>query len=310
MTPTTAIHDFHRLRPRLHGIAYRMLGSVAEAEDLVQDIWLRWNASHHAAIASADAWLVSATTRLSIDRLRSATAMRQAYAGIWLPEPRLDQAPATPEQTQELADDVSVAFLVLLERLEPDARAAFLMREVFDAEYSEVADMLGKSEAACRQIVSRARAAVQAGDRRRAVAPAVHARLLRGFAEALSRGDFGAIHALLADDAELVGDGGGKVTSFPRPLQGGRRIAQLYYAAALRHGPAMRIAQVRLNGRPALLRFIDGALESAQSFEFDGERVVLVHVQRNPDKLQRIAAACAAGDATPAEAGGSRPFSG
>jgi RNA polymerase sigma-70 factor (TIGR02957 family) len=293
---TTATQDFYSVRSRLHGIAYRMLGSVAEAEDLVQDIWLRWNASAGDTIDNPEAWLVSATTRLSIDRLRSAKVARLAYTGIWLPEPQLDQGPATPEQTHELADDVSVAFLVLLERLEPQARAAFLMREVFDADYSEVAEMLGKSEVACRQIVSRARAAIQAGAGRPVPAPALQAALMRRFAEALSHGDFAGIQALLADDAQLLADGGGKVKSFLEPLSGGRRIAQLFYATRLRHKDAMRIAPVRLNGRPALLRFIGGVLESAQAYETDGQRIVLIHVQRNPDKLARIAAAFAGGE--------------
>lgn len=287
----TPIEDFHHARPRLHGIAYRMLGSVAEAEDLVQDIWIRWDAAAGPGVDNAEAWLVAATTRLAIDRLRSAKVQRGHYEGIWLPEPRLDDGPATPEQVSTLADDVSVAFLVLLERLAPEARAAFLLREVFDADYSDIARTLGKSEAACRQIVSRAKAAIAQAGPRPAVSRDDHAALMRRFAQALSAGDFGALQGLLAEDAQLVADGGGKVKSFLAPLLGGRRIAQLFYAAHLRHGDGVRIELADLNGRLAVLRFIGGALESAQSYETDGRRVLRVQVQRNPDKLARIAAA-------------------
>jgi len=286
------MHDatatFNRHRPRLQGIAYRMLGSLAEAEDVVQDVWLRWNEAAHEAIINAEAWLVTSTTRVSIDRLHSAKVAREHYAGIWLPEPVLTQAPATPEQTKELADDVSVAFLILLERLSPEARAAFLLREVFDADYDEVAQAIGKSEAACRQIVHRAKAQLRDDRPRQPVSRDLHLRLLRDFSEALTHGDFARINAMLDDNAALIGDGGGKVTSFPKPLQGGRRIAQLFYAAYRRYGDRLRIELALLNGQWALLRFIDGQLESAQSFEMDGERIVHIHVQRNPEKLLRL----------------------
>lgn len=288
---TIPIDDFARARPRLHGIAYRMLGSVAEAEDLVQDIWIRWNAAAADEVDNAEAWLVAATTRLSIDRLRSAKVRRSHYEGIWLPEPWLDDGPATPEQTSVLADDVSLAFLVLLERLAPEARAAFLLREVFDADYPDIAQTLDKSEAACRQMVSRARATLGKAGPRPAVSRVEHSALMRRFAQALSAGDFAALNALLAEDAHLISDGGGKVKSFLAPLQGGRRIAQLFYAAHLRHGDGVRIELVELNGRMAILRFIGGVLESAQSYQTDGQRIRQVLVQRNPDKLALIAAA-------------------
>lgn len=287
-------HDaraFDGLRPRLQKIAYRMLGSVAEAEDIVQDVWLRWHATAREAIDNAEAWLVAVTTRMSIDRLRAAKVQREHYTGIWLPEPQMTAFPATPEEATERADDVSVAFLMLLERLTPEARAAFLLREVFDADYDEVARAIGKTEAACRQLVSRAKAQLRDERPRHVVPRETHLRLLRTFAQALERGDFPAINALLAEDATLIGDGGGKVQSFPKPMEGGRRIAQLFYASSLRYGSALSVKLVVLNGQWALLRFIEGKLESAQSFETDGERIVRIHVQRNPDKLARIAQA-------------------
>ncbi|MDM0117393.1 RNA polymerase sigma-70 factor [Variovorax sp. J22R133] len=291
MDPATA--TFNRLRPRLQGIAYRMLGSPAEAEDVVQDAWLRWHEADTTQLESSEAWLVSVTTRISIDRLRSAKVQREHYVGTWLPEPLMSDSPFSPEQELERAGDVSVAFLALLERLAPEARAAYLLREVFEAEYAELAEVLGKSEAACRQLVHRAKAQLQDDKPRYTVAHETQQRLLQGFADAAVRGEFAALKAMLADDAHLIGDGGGKVPSFGVPLVGGQRIAQLYLATGLRHPDDVRFEVVLLNGQWGLLRFIDGVLESAQSVETDGERIVRIHAQRNPDKLARIAAAVA-----------------
>ncbi|RLK38965.1 RNA polymerase sigma-70 factor [Cupriavidus plantarum] len=286
---------FHRLRPRLLGIAYRMLGVVAEAEDAVQDAWLRWHGTNRDEVENAEAWLVAVTTRIAIDRLRAAKIQREHYTGIWLPEPLLDASPPTPEEIHERADDLSVAFLRVLERLTPEARAAFLLRDVFDVDYGEIAAIVGKSEAACRQIVSRARTQVRDERPRFAVPREVQHKLLQAFAHAVEAGDFTALSGMLAPDAELMGDGGGKVRSIPKPLLGARRIAQLFYAGHRRFGAAARVELVRLNGEWALLRYVDGLLESAQSYETDGERILRVLVQRNPDKLARIAASHGAG---------------
>lgn len=286
-----ATDTFNRLRPRLQGIAYRMLGSWAEAEEVVQDAWLRWHEADQDSLDNTEAWLVSVTTRLAIDRLRSARIQREHYVGTWLPEPLLSDAPVSPEHLLERADDVSVAFLTLLERLAPEARAAYLLREVFDADYGEVAEALGKTEPACRQLVHRAKMQLQDQRPRYTVARETQLRLLRGFADAAARGEFAALKTMLADDAQLIGDGGGKVPSFGVPLVGGQRIAQLYLATSLRYPQLVRFEVVVLNGQWGLLRFIDGALESAQTFETDGEHIVRIHAQRNPDKLARIAQA-------------------
>jgi len=288
-----SLDTFLRLRPRLRGIAYRMLGSAADADELVQDAWLRWQQTDPASVANAEAWLVSVTTRLAIDRLRAAQARREDYVGTWLPEPILTEAdaPHTPEQMLERADQLSVAFLAVLERLAPEARAAFLLREIFDADYGEVAAALGKSEAACRQLVHRARTLLKDGRARQPVPPADQQRLLRAFAEAASRGDIAGLKAALAEDARLISDGGGKVPSFGVPLLGGMRIAQLYLATSLRFAGRVRYELASLNGEWGLLRFIDGALESAQALAFEGGRVTGIHVQRNPDKLRGIAQA-------------------
>jgi hypothetical protein len=200
----------------------------------------------------------------------------------------VSDSPPTPEELLERADQISLGLLALLERLTPEARAAFLLREVFDVDYPDVARLVGKSEAACRQLVSRARTQLAEGKARFTVTPDKHDRLVARFAEAMTGGDFAALQGLLAESATLTGDGGGKVISFPKPLVGNRRIAQLFFAAHRRYGTRVRIEPVRINGQWGLLRFIDGQLESAQSFETDGSRIISILVQRNPDKLQRI----------------------
>ncbi|AGU52406.1 RNA polymerase sigma-70 factor, ECF family [Variovorax paradoxus B4] len=284
--PTLA---FNSRRRRLQGIAYRMLGSVAEAEEVVQDAWLRWHEADKAAFDSAEAWLVTVVTRLSIDRLRAAKVQREHYIGPWMPEPTLTDGPDTPEQLLERADNISVAFLAVLERLAPEARAAFLLREVFDADYDEVARTLGKTEAACRQLVHRAKAQVQEARPRFQVPRETHQRLLRAFADAAARGSLQDLKALMAEDVELIGDGGGKVQTFSKMLRGSQRLAQLYFALWRRMGASVRMELAEINGEPGLLRFIDGQLESAQTFEIEGERIVRIRAQRNPDKLARIA---------------------
>lgn len=298
MNNATAFFD--RLRPRLQGIAYRMLGSRAEAEELVQDVWLRWHQADPAELENAEAWLVTVSTRLAIDRLRSRQAEQAHYTGFWLPEPWLQaeqERSDSPEQLLERADDLSTAFLALLERLSPEARAAYLLREVFDADYTELAQALGKSEAACRQLVSRAKTQLQQGRQRQVVAPETHRRLLEGFAQAARDGDFARLQALLAEDAELLSDGGGRVPSFGQALQGAARIAQLYFAGARRVAlgqTRIEFALAPLNGGWGLLRFVDGQLESAHTIETDGERITHIQVQRNPDKLRLLAMAVAA----------------
>ncbi|HEY4093438.1 MAG TPA: RNA polymerase sigma-70 factor [Luteibacter sp.] len=285
---TSATTTFTTLRPRLHGIAYRMLGSVPEAEDVVQDVWLRWHGTDIDGIDNPEAWLVAATTRRAIDQLRAARTRREQYVGIWLPEPVLTDDSASPEDLQELASDVSVAFLALLERLAPEARAAFLLREVFDEDYPEVARVLGKSEAACRQLVHRAKEQLRDERPRFPVNRNLHANLVRRFASAMATGDFSSMREILAPDAVLMGDGGGYVSSFPKPMEGGVRIAQLLYAPSIRNDRGMRVEIANVNGELAVLRFFEGALESVQTFATDNGQITAIHVQRNPEKLARF----------------------
>ena len=283
---------FVRLQPRMLGMAYRMLGSLSEAEDVVQDVWLRWHDTDADKVDNAEAWLVSATMRRAIDHLRLARRAREEYVGIWLPEPVLTDggdAPSTPEQLHEAAGDLSIAFLTVLERLSPDARAAFLLHEVFEAGYPEIADVLGKSEAATRQVVHRAKKQLRDQRPVYAVSGEAHRHVLQGFVDRLSRGDLEGMKALMSESATLLGDGGGVVTSVPEPMHGGDRIAALLFAATLRYKRDLRLELAMLNGKPGLLRFVGGRLESAQSFDIEGDRVQRIYVQLNPAKLQRVA---------------------
>ena len=287
----TAEDTFQSLRPRLFGIAYRMLGVRADAEDVVQDAWLRWSGTDHAVLQSAEAWLVTVTTRLAIDRLRAARIERETYYGEWLPEPIVELDEQTPERITERAEDLSLAFLHLLERLGPEERAAYLLRQAFDYDYGEIAAMLGKSEPAIRQSVHRATERIKLGRPRFAVTPETHLQLLQRFVAAASTGDRAAIHALLADDVAAIGDGGGKVASVPGGMHGADRVTNLFWAHHLRLGARLAYRIVSINGVPGFLRFVDGVLESAQEIVTDGERIVRFYVVRNPDKLARIAAA-------------------
>lgn len=278
---------FDGLRPRLFGIAYRMLGVRADAEDVVQDAWLRWNAADRDGLQSAEAWLVTVVTRLAIDRLRAAKAERATYVGEWLPEPLVTVDEHTPERAAELAGEVSLAFLHVLERLAPEERAAYLLRQVFDYDYDEIAPMLGKSQAALRQVVHRATERLRLERPRFEVPPETHRRLLERFVQAARSGERAAIRALLAEEVAAIGDGGGRVASVPGGMHGADRVANLYWAHFLRLGERVQYRLATVNGEPGFVRYVDGRLESAQAVTTDGERILGIYVVRNPDKLAR-----------------------
>jgi len=282
---------FQAARPRLFGIAYRMLGLRADAEDVVQEAWLRFAGVDPATLQSPEAWLVTVTTRLAIDRLRALRLEREAYPGEWLAEPLVELDERTPESVAERADELSLAFLHLLERLGPEERAVYLLRQAFDYDYGEIAAMLGKSEPAIRQSVHRATERLRLDRPRFQVPRETHLQLLQRFVTAATTGDRAAIRALLADDVAAIGDGGGKVASVAGGMHGGERVTNLYWAQQLRLGARVAYRIATINGSPGLLRFIDGRLESAQAVVTDGERIRAFYVVRNPDKLARIAAA-------------------
>jgi RNA polymerase sigma-70 factor (ECF subfamily) len=279
---------FNRHRPRLWGIAYRMLGARADAQDVLQDAYLRWHQARPDDVRNSEAWLVTVVTRLCIDRLRARHAERETYVGPWLPQPVAGTELPAPQHSAEVASDVSMAFLVLLERLAPDERAAFLLHEVFEIDYREIAQMLGRSEPACRQLVHRARLRVREGRPRFSVSRETHRRLLERFVPAMQSGDRDALMALLAEDARYVSDGGGKVPAASRPLQGGKRVARLLHAIARRVGDRASYRIVDINGEPGVVRYLGGKLDAAITFLSDGRRLLEIYYVRNPDKLDGI----------------------
>jgi RNA polymerase sigma-70 factor, ECF subfamily len=280
---------FDLLRPRLFGIAYRMLSLRADAEDVLQDAWLRWEQADHAHIQCAEAWLVSVVTRLAIDRLRAAKIEREAYAGAWLPEPIVEWHDETPEAIVERANDLSIAFLHMLERLGPEERAAFLLRQAFDYDYAEIAAMLGKTQAGVRQTIHRARERLLLERPRFQVPTETHRKLLQRFVEAAAGGKRSDILALMSDEVTCIGDGGGKVPTIAAGSKGADRVTNLFWAHFLRLGTRLEYRIASVNGEPGLLRYIDGVLESAQAVVTDSQRIVAIYVVRNPEKLARIA---------------------
>jgi RNA polymerase sigma-70 factor (ECF subfamily) len=275
---------FERYRGRLFGLGYRMLGSAAEAEDIVQEAYVRWHQAAGGPVESPEAWLVTTTTRLAIDRLRRLKTERDAYVGPWLPEPIV--AP-TPDQNLDLAADLSIAFLTLLERLAPEERAAFLLHDVFEIDYPEIATVLDKSEAACRQIVHRARTRVRGGRKRFDVSESAKANLIQRFMDAVEARDEHAILALFAPEATWTADSGGKVAASPRPIVGADRIAKLVVGLREKFWAPDRVLEpITINGEPGLQIRDGDRIVAAMSVETDGEHIFAVYAVLNPEKLR------------------------
>ncbi len=256
---------FQEHRSRLFGLAYRMLGTPGDAEDVLHDAWLRWHRQDTGALENPEAWLVTVTTRLALDRLRRAKTERERYPGPWLPEPLLADADL-PEAQVERAESLTLSFLLLLEQLSADERAAFLLREVFDYSHAETASMLGVGEDTCRQRVHRAKQRLR-DQRPRQTSPDAgrQRRVLERFApDALRQPDLRTLRALFAEDAVHISDGGGLVTASLHPLHGAERLARLYLQIALhQQGKKMRHEILPLNGKPALLSWEGDMLISA-----------------------------------------------
>lgn len=282
------IDAFEAQRPRLTRLAYRMLGSVAEAEDVVQDAWLRWTRTEEEVLDPAG-WLVRVTSRICIDRMRSAKAQREAYRGPWLPEPLIEELNIDPV---ERAEDVSVAFLLALERLSPLERAVFLLHDVFDEDYGSVAETLGRNEAAVRQLAARARAHVRDNRPRFTVSQEDAAKLAAAFMMAASQGDMAALSAVLAEDAVMVSDGGGKRKASLRPLVGREDIMRLMEGLAWRNEGEevwpLSFRAVRINGYPGIvMEREDGPMTLAFQPGEDG-KLAAIYLVRNPDKLGHV----------------------
>lgn len=298
---------FEAQRARLLGLAWRMLGSRHEAQDLVQDLWLAWREVDLGALDQPGAYLARMATHLCIDRLRGAQRRREHYVGVWLPEPWIEaaaqadgQAPQPPPERLAFAQSVSIAFLFVLERLSPLERAAFLLHDVFDEPFDEIARHLGRSAAACRQLASRARSRVRAqgawsdAEQGSALADVAgrSAQLLEAFAQAVGSGDTARLVALLSEDVQLLSDGGGVVTAIPRPLRGADDVARVLCALAHAWGQGEglreRLQAARINGMPGIIaRAADGRVTLAVAVQpgADG-RVRGVYFMRNPHKLR------------------------
>ncbi len=296
------VEGFEPYRRRLLGLAYRMLGSMADAEDAVQEAYLRWHATDREKVLDPRAFLMTTTARICLDMLTSARARHEEYVGPWLPEPVLDTSALALDSRTELAEDLSFALLLTLDRLSPLERAAFLLHDVFDFSFSEVASVLERSEAACRQLAARARQHVRTTRPRGAAAPparsgeidAKHAQLLSAFAAAVQTGDLNRLTQMLAGDVRVVTDGGGKVRAALNVIEGADRVAQFLVEATRKRPDAWWRDDFRLrfgfvNNLPGVI--VDGPDGPVQTtaFEIEGDLVRALYVVRNPDKLHHLA---------------------
>jgi RNA polymerase sigma-70 factor (TIGR02957 family) len=281
------------LRPAAFAISYRMLGSVAEAEDVVQEALLRLHTALESGerIESPRAYVATVATRLAIDVLRSARVRRESYVGEWLPEPLVTDSSVDPARRAEMADSLSLAFLTLLESLSPEQRAAFLLHDVFDYGYDEVAEIVGKSKDNARQLAARARRHVAEGRPRFEASREQRDELARRFFAAAGEGDFDGLETLLAEDVVLHGDGGGKVPALARALFGSRRVARTL-SAWFRQGarmPGASLRQVEVNGQPgALMLAGDGGVIGVMALDIDGGQIQGIASIVNPDKLRHV----------------------
>jgi RNA polymerase sigma-70 factor, ECF subfamily len=287
------VDEFEELRPLLFSIAYRILGSVSEAEDAVQETWLRYHSSATTP-ASLKSFLAAVVTRVSIDTLRSARVRRETYVGQWLPEPLLTDDASTaypdPARVAELADSVSMAALLLLERLTPEQRAVFVLHDVFAFPFWEIAEVIVKSEAACRQLASRARRLVEDGRPRFDVDRREREELAARFFDAMTVGDVEALQALLAADVEVYGDGGGKAPQWSRVVVGADNVARMFGGLGRRFfGSGVRVEPHEVNGQPgAVVRDADGLVVNVLVLDVVGGRIQVVRSVINPDKLRHL----------------------
>jgi RNA polymerase sigma-70 factor (ECF subfamily) len=275
---------FAQHKPRLTALAYRMLGAMGEAEDAVQDTYLRWHRAAGDDIRAPAAWLTSVCARLCIDRLRAAKSERERYVGPWLPEPVVTE----PGDPVELAESLAMAFLVVLERLGPVERAAYLLREAFDYEFAEIAGLLGKSEATCRQLVARAGNRLKAERPRFSASADAASNLAQRFAAAAAAGDAKGFAALLAADARLWSDGGGKVAAARHVIAGADRVARFFIGVAGKQPPNQIVRFRVVNGQPGIVGYVAGQARFALALDVVGGHIRNVFVVNNPEKLRRL----------------------
>ncbi len=280
------LQTFEQQRPLLFSIAYRMLGSVMEAEDAVQESYLRYMATDADAIQSPKAFLSTVVTRLCLDQLKSARVKREEYFGPWLPEPLLTAD--APDELLARHESISMAFLLLLETLSPVERAVFLLREVFDYDYDAIAQIVGKREANCRQLHSRAKKHIHSGRPRFAPSPQEQQQLVGKLFTAMQLGDSDAFAAFLAEDVELRSDGGGKAAAAIHPLHGRETVMRFLLGIYSRRPPNTTAELAEVNGAPALVVRVDGKIENVMSFELNGAMISAIRIVRNPEKLRHL----------------------
>jgi RNA polymerase sigma-70 factor (ECF subfamily) len=280
---------FSQHRPLLFGIAYRMLGSSADAEDILQETFIRWQQTSDLDIESPRAFLVTILTRLAIKHLQLARVRRETYFGHWLPEPLITASRQNPSIVLEVDESLSLAFLLLLERLTPMERATLLLREVFDYEYSEIASVLDQNESNCRQILRRARQHIKEDRARFDATQEQREELLRRFSEASSQGNLEGLVALLSRDAVFYSDGGGKAPALPRPIYGPENIARGVLEGSRRLVPKNLVRRLaEINGQPGIVSFLDGRPFSVFTLDVADGLICRIYVVTNPEKLKRI----------------------
>ena len=279
----TAAEHFARARPRLLRLAYSELGDVGEAEDVVQEAWLRLERADFEAIENLDGWLTTVVARLALDRLRSARARRETYVGPWLPEPLVSEDPA---DRVTLDEAVSYALLTVLEQLSPAERTAFVLHDVFDVPFGDVAEVVGRTPEAVRQLASRARRHVQQEGPRFAASRDEHDRAVRAFAHAVDEGDLEGLVAVLDPEVVWISDGGGRAVAARKPLHGAQRVASVWVAFSRRS--VGEPVEITLNGRLGLVLASDDGDRAALSFVVSEGRITRIDAVRNPDKLRRV----------------------
>ncbi len=282
---------FNEHRPLLFSLAYRMLGTVMDAEDMVQETYVRWQQADAEEVKAPKAYLSTIITNLCINHLQSARVKREEYIGPWLPEPLImTDENMDPARNITMADSLSMAFMVLLERLQPAERAAFLLREVFDYDYDEIARMLGKTEANCRQMVHRARQHIRERRPRFDVSKETQARLTQQFMQACASGDLEGLMSLLTEDVQLLSDGGGQVNAARKPITGADRVARFFTGLMKKAAPgALSVRPAEINGQPGLITYLNGRLLNVLALDIAENQIRGIYIVVNPDKLRRLA---------------------
>lgn len=279
---------FEQNRSTLEGIAYRMLGTLADAQDVVQDTYIKWHETNEREIQNSRAWLITVCTRLAINILQSARANRENYVGIWLPEPFVGGDSRDTSQQLELDETISVALLLALEKLSPTERAVYILHDVFDYHFDEISNILEKTNANCRQLATRARKKIREGKPKFVTSPKEHRRLLRGFLQAAREGKVDQFKSLLADSVELYADGGGKVEAIPKMLYGNEAVGKFFvgiWNQFAHQGIVVKESLHWFNGSPGILIFEDDELATAMTLDISEGQIQCIYAVRNPDKL-------------------------